>query len=70
MPEPKVKIAIDYKRCDPNRCDKGICAAVLACPVKLIKQLEPHDCPYPVAGFCQECGKCSDACLKKAISML
>ncbi len=70
MPDPKVKIAIDYERCDPKRCDQGICAAVLACPVKLIKQLEPRDCPYPITGFCQECGKCLEACLMKAINML
>ena len=70
MPEPKVKITIDYKVCDPKKCDKGICIALLACPVKLIKQIEPYDYPYPVAGFCQECGKCSDACLSKAVSMV
>jgi len=70
MPEPKVKISIDYKRCDPRRCDKGVCATRLVCPTKLTKQIEPRDYPYPVAGFCQECGKCSDACLLKAINML
>jgi len=70
MPEPKVKITIDYKKCDPKRCDQGVCAALVACPTKLIKQIERCDYPYPVAGFCQECGKCSEACLLKAISML
>ncbi len=70
MPEEKVKVAIDYKRCDPRRCDKGICTALLACPTKLIKQMEPYDYPYPVAGFCQECSKCLDACLLEAIKMI
>ena len=70
MPEPKIKIAIDYKRCDPKRCDQGICAVLLECPSKLVKQIEPYGCPYPVAGFCQECGNCSEACLLKAISAL
>lgn len=70
MPEPKVKISINYNRCDPKGCDKGICAAVVVCPTKLIKQIELRDYPFAVAGFCQECGKCSDACLLKAISML
>ena len=70
MPEPKVKIIIDYKRCDPKRCDRGVCAALLDCPIKLIKQIEPYDYPYPIAGSCQECGKCSEASLLKAISML
>ena len=70
MPEPKVKITIDYKRCDPKRCDQGVCVAFLDCPTKLIRQIELYDYPYPVAGFCQECGKCSEACLLRAISML
>lgn len=70
MPEEKVKVAIDYKKCDLRSCDKGICAALLACPTKLIKQIEPYDHPYPVAGFCQECGKCLDACLLGAIKMV
>lgn len=70
MPEAKVKITIDYKRCDPRGCDKGVCAALLDCPTKLIKQIEPYDYPYPISGFCEECGRCLDACLMKAISML
>jgi NAD-dependent dihydropyrimidine dehydrogenase PreA subunit len=70
MPEPKVKIIIDYKRCDPQKCDKGICAAVLACPNKLLKQFGAYEYPYLVPGFCQECGKCTDSCLWEAIRML
>jgi Fe-S-cluster-containing hydrogenase component 2 len=70
MPEPKVKITIDYKKCKPRKCNKGICAALQACPTKLIKQMEPYDYPYPTDGFCQECGKCSEACLFEAIKML
>lgn len=70
MPEEKVKVAIDYKRCNPRRCQKGICAAIEACPTKIIKQMEPYDYPYPIAGFCQECGKCLDACLLEAIKMI
>lgn len=69
MPEPKVKITIDYKKCDPKRCNNGICSALLACPIKLIKQIEPYDYPYPLDGFCQECGKCVESCLLEAIKM-
>jgi ferredoxin len=70
MSDPKVKITIDYNKCNPKRCGQGVCAALLECPIKLIKQIEPYDYPYPVAGFCQECGKCTEACLLEAISML
>jgi len=70
MPEPKVKITIDYEKCDPRKCEKGICAALLACPTKIIKQMDPYDYPFPISGFCQECGKCVDACLWEAIMMM
>jgi len=38
MLEPKLKVAVDYEKCHPERCDKGVCAAVLECPAKLWKQ--------------------------------
>lgn len=69
MSDPKVKMKIDYKKCAPNKCKNGICVAILACPNKLIKQLEPYDFPYPIPGFCQECAKCREACLSGAIEI-
>lgn len=38
MLEPKLKVAVDYEKCHPERCDKGVCAAVMECPAKLWKQ--------------------------------
>jgi NAD-dependent dihydropyrimidine dehydrogenase PreA subunit len=70
MPEPKIKITIDYKKCHPEQCDQGVCAAVLECPNRLWKQEEPYDLPYPIAGFCHDCGICVEACPMKAIEML
>jgi len=66
----KLKVAVDYGKCHPERCDKGVCAALLECPLKLWKQEEPYDLPYPVPGFCQDCGKCVEACPLKAIGLL
>ena len=70
MLQPKLKVAVDYTKCNPKKCVKGVCAAVLECPVKLWKQEEPYDLPYPIPGFCQECGTCVDSCPPKAIRML
>lgn len=70
MFDTKLKVAIDYKRCNPRNCEKGICIIIGVCPSKLWKQLEPYDFPFPIQGFCQECGKCVDNCPMKAVKML
>lgn len=70
MLDGKIKVAIGYKRCNPNRCEKGICLVVAICPAKLWRQLRPYDYPYPVQGFCKECKKCVESCPLGAIRML
>ncbi len=70
MLEPKLKVAVDYGKCQPERCDKGVCNAVVQCPNKLWKQEEAYDLPYPIPGFCEECGTCVESCPLKAIRML
>jgi translation initiation factor RLI1 len=70
MLQPKLKVTVDYDKCHPEKCNRGVCVAVLECPVKLWKQEEPYDLPYPTPGFCKECGKCVESCLLEAIMML
>jgi hypothetical protein len=49
MLPPKMKVTLDYEKCHPEKCDRGMCLAVLGCPVRLWKQEEPYDLPYPIA---------------------
>lgn len=70
MLEPKLKVAVDYAKCHPEKCGKGACAAVLECPLNLWKQEEPYDLPYVIPGFCQDCGVCVESCPLTAIKML
>jgi hypothetical protein len=38
---------LDYNKCHPEKCDKGICLAGLACPYKILKQEVPYEMPDP-----------------------
>jgi ferredoxin len=70
MLQPRLKVSVDYVKCHPQSCKDGVCAAIPECPAKLWKQERPYDVPYPIPGFCQECGTCVDSCPEKAIKML
>ncbi len=70
MLHPKLNLTIDYEKCHPEKCGIGVCAAIPSCPVNLWKQEEPYDSPFPTARFCNECGKCIDACPLGAIRKL
>jgi translation initiation factor RLI1 len=58
---------VDYKKCHPERCDSGGCAAVLACSHKLLKQEAPYEIPMTDPFLCQGCGDCARACPLGAI---
>ena len=67
---PKPTAVIDYEKCHPERCDKGICIAKLECELKVLKQEEPYEMPYTLQDMCKGCAKCALACSLKAIRML
>ena len=64
------KIAlIDFNKCHPEKCDKGICVAALACPSKLLLQEAPYEPPMPDPTLCKGCADCVRACPAKAIEI-
>ncbi|MDP2730512.1 MAG: 4Fe-4S binding protein [Dehalococcoidales bacterium] len=66
---PRKMALVDYKKCRPELCDSGSCAAVLACPHKLLRQESPFEVPMPAPSFCKGCAKCVVACPMKAIQI-
>lgn len=66
---PKAMAVVDYQKCRPEQCDRGICAAVPVCPTKTLKQEAPYEVPYPL-GLCRGCSQCALACPLKAIRMV
>ena len=60
---------VDYKKCHPERCDGGICAAALACPHKLLRQEAPYEMPMMYPSLCRGCGDCVRACTLRAIQI-
>ncbi len=61
---------VDYSRCDPEKCGGGVCAAVLACPRKLLDQEAPYEAPMADALPCRGCGDCARTCPLKAIKVV
>ncbi len=60
---------IAFDKCYPEKCDKGICVAALACPRKLMKQEAPYETPMPDPSRCKGCGDWARACPRKAIEI-
>ena len=67
---PKQMAVIDYRKCRPEKCDQGICLAVLACPNKVLKQEAPYEMPDPPLALCVGCSPCTQACPLKAVQMM
>lgn len=67
---PKPMALVDYGKCQPEKCDRGICLAVLACPNKVLKQEAPYEMPDPNPAMCVGCGICAPAYPLKAIRVM
>lgn len=70
MPMPKRMVIVDYHKCRPEHCENGICAAALACPLKLVKQEAPYETPMLTPSPCRDCAKCVRACPLRAIDLI
>ena len=69
MPNPIAMV--NYKKCHPEKCGNGVCAAALACPNKVLMQEAPDEYPYlNPARFCRACGECAKACPFEAIMVV
>jgi len=67
---PRKMALVNYRKCRPQSCAEGKCAAALACPHKLIRQDAPYETPMPDPAICRGCAKCAVACPHKAIELM
>jgi len=61
---------IDYEKCQPEKQPDGVCAAVLVCSHKLLKQEAAYEIPMTDPFLCEGCGDCVRACPFKAIKIV
>ncbi len=65
------KIAlVDYHKCDPGGCERGVCAAALVCPQRSLVQEEPYEVPMAGPFPCKGCGDCARTCTAGAIRVV
>ena len=68
---PKAAAVVDCQKCHPERCDEGVCRAVLECEYGSLLQESAYEAPeINPAKWCHGCAKCAQACPVKAIRML
>ena len=67
---PSKMALVNYHQCHPDKCDSGICSAVLACSHKLLKQEVSYEIPMVESSICQGCGDCVRVCPLRAIEIV
>ena len=61
---------VDYEICNPRKCnpDEGLCAAVLACSHKVLKQIDGgFEPPMVFQDMCMGCWDCVEVCPLDAV---
>jgi translation initiation factor RLI1 len=63
-------VLVNYNKCDPERCEGGICTAALACSRRLLRQEAPYEVPMGDPFLCRACGDCVRTCPLKAVEVV
>ncbi|MBI2831610.1 MAG: 4Fe-4S binding protein [Chloroflexi bacterium] len=61
---------VEFEKCDPSKCEKGVCAAAQVCPRKLVKQETPYEIPMFHPTICKGCSECARVCPQKAVKIV
>ena len=61
---------VDYRKCDPTACERGVCAASLACRLKILSQEAPYEPPEPYPYPCRGCEDCVRTCPLGAVRVM
>jgi len=66
---PSKMALVDFNKCHPGECNKGICLAAQACERKLLTQEKEYEAPMPNPSLCRACGDCQRICPLGAIQI-
>ncbi len=68
MQAKKVFALVDYEKCNPDKCNEGVCVAAKACTHKVMKQIDGrHTPPVVFQDMCLGCWDCIEACPLDAV---
>ncbi len=66
---PKPTVAVDYRRCEVEKCDQGVCLAVQECGYRILRQEAAFEMPDVYPALCRGCGLCTLACPRGAVTL-
>jgi NAD-dependent dihydropyrimidine dehydrogenase PreA subunit len=67
---PRRTVVLNYRLCDPDQCQEGVCAAQVVCERKVLKQPEAYQLPEFRPGMCLGCADCVPVCPRKALVLM
>ena len=67
---PKKTLVVDYRACEPEKCEDGICQAALVCEKKILTQEALYEMPDTKAAMCLSCAVCVQACPNNAVHLM
>ncbi|MBC8336923.1 MAG: 4Fe-4S binding protein [Anaerolineales bacterium] len=67
---PRKTVAVNYRACEPEKCEDGICLAALVCEKNILIQEAPYEMPDTKASSCLSCAICVQACPQDAVLVM